>query len=52
MSDPRVLKAQELAKQGDKKLSKWIYLGGNKYEDAKDLFEKAANMYKMCKECK
>lgn len=50
MSDPRIQKALDLVKQGDKKLSKWVYFG-QRYEDAKDCYEKAANLFKLTKQC-
>ena len=34
------------------KILKSFRLFGNKYDDAVEKFEKAANLYKMAKECK
>lgn len=50
MSD-QISKGLEFEKKADKKLSGWG-LFGSKYEDAGDLFEKAANCYKLAKSCK
>ncbi|CAH1446693.1 unnamed protein product [Lactuca virosa] len=47
MSD-QISKGLEFEKKADKKLSGWG-LFGSKYEDAGDLFEKAANCYKLAK---
>ncbi|XP_076953437.1 alpha-soluble NSF attachment protein-like [Bidens hawaiensis] len=47
MSD-QIVKGEELEKQADKKLTDWKFFG-NKHEDAADLFEKAANFYKIGK---
>ncbi|RDX79196.1 hypothetical protein CR513_40413 [Mucuna pruriens] len=41
-------KAEEFAKKAEKKLSGWG-LFGSKYEDAADLFDKAANSFKLAK---
>ncbi|XP_077216047.1 alpha-soluble NSF attachment protein 2-like [Tasmannia lanceolata] len=41
-------KGEELEKKAEKKLSGWG-LFGSKYEDASDLFDKAANSYKLSK---
>ncbi|TKY47603.1 Alpha-soluble NSF attachment protein [Spatholobus suberectus] len=41
-------KAEEYEKKAEKKLSGWG-LFGNKYEDAADLFDKAANSFKLAK---
>ncbi|GJT03963.1 alpha-soluble NSF attachment protein-like protein [Tanacetum coccineum] len=47
MSD-QIAKGLEFEKKAEKKLSGWG-LFGSKYEDAGDLFEKAANCYKLAK---
>lgn len=46
----QVSKAEEFEKKAEKKLSGWA-LFGSKYEDAADLFEKAANSFKLAKSC-
>jgi len=45
--------AQELVAKADKKAtsSSWFF-GGNKYEEAAELYTKAGNIYKMAKRCK
>lgn len=45
--------AQELVAKADKKAtsSSWFF-GGNKYEEAAELYTKAANIFKMAKRCK
>ena len=45
-------KAQELFDSAEKKLKKWFSLGGNKYEEAAELFEKSGNQFKLAKEWK
>lgn len=50
MSD-QIAKGLEFEKKAEKKLNGWGLLG-SKYEDAGDLFEKAANCYKLAKSCK
>ncbi|KAJ0525637.1 putative NSF attachment protein [Helianthus annuus] len=47
MSD-QIAKGEDFEKQADKKLSDWKFFG-NKHEDAADLYEKAANFYKIGK---
>lgn len=45
-------RAAELVAKADATLKKWTYfLGGDKHEDALELYEKAANLYKMSKNC-
>lgn len=45
-------KAQDLVKRADKKLNSFGLFGfGSKYEDAADLYEKAANQFKLAKAC-
>lgn len=43
-------KAEDFEKKAEKKLSGWG-LFGSKYEDAADLFDKAANSFKLAKSC-
>lgn len=45
--------AQELIAKADKKVtsSSWFF-GGNKYEEAAELYTKAGNIYKMAKRCR
>lgn len=43
-------KGEEFEKKAEKKLSGWG-LFGSKYEDAADLFDKAANCFKLAKSC-
>lgn len=45
MSD-QIAKGQEFEKKADKKLNGWGFFG-SKFEDAGDLYEKAANSYKL-----
>jgi len=50
MADPVVTKARELVAKGEKKLASWFAsFSGNKYEDAEELFKKAANQFKVAK---
>ena len=52
MADPVVTKARELVAKGEKKLASWFAsFSGNKYEDAEELFKKAANQFKVAKSC-
>ena len=44
-------KAKELIDKADKKLKSWLSFGGNKYEDAEELYTKAANQLKVAKQC-
>ena len=45
-------KAQELIAKADKKLTSWFAsLSGSKYEDAEELYTKAANQLKVIKSC-
>ena len=44
-------KAQELATRADKRLKSFSLFGGNKYEEAADMYEKAANQFKLAKAC-
>jgi len=46
----QLTKAEEFEKKAEKKLAGWG-LFGSKYEDAADLFEKAANSFKLAKSC-
>jgi len=43
-------KALALVEKAEKKLASWSLFGGNKYEDAAELFIKAANLFKVSKE--
>ena len=43
-------RGQEAKAKAEKKLSGWG-LFGNKYEDAADLYEQAANAFKLAKQC-
>lgn len=49
MSD-QISRGEEFEKKAEKKLSGWG-LFGSKYEDAAELFEKAANAFKLAKSC-
>ena len=44
-------KADALVAQAKKRLASWLNLTSNKYEDAAELFAKAANLYKASKKC-
>ncbi len=45
-------KADELMAQGDKRTKSISFFGGStKYEDAAELYTKAANSYKIAKKC-
>ena len=45
-------KAAELIAKADKKLTSWFAsLSGSKYEDAEELYSKAANQLKVAKQC-
>jgi hypothetical protein len=46
----QIAKAEEFEKKAEKKLNSWG-LFGSKYEDAADLFDKAANSFKLAKSC-
>jgi hypothetical protein len=43
-------RGDDFEKKADKKLTGWG-LFGSKYEDAADLFDKAANSFKLAKNC-
>jgi hypothetical protein len=45
-----VSEAGQLVKKGEEILSQWIYISGDRNNDAINLFTKAANLYKMEKE--
>ncbi|KAJ4979245.1 hypothetical protein NE237_010025 [Protea cynaroides] len=47
MSD--AARGQEFEKKAEKKLTGWKLFGGSKYEDASELYEKAASSYKLAK---
>lgn len=42
-------KAQEWAAKADKRLKSFSLFGGNKYEEAAEMYEKAANQFKLAK---
>ena len=45
-------KAAELIAKADKKLTSWFAsFSGSKYEDAEELYSKAANQLKVAKQC-
>lgn len=46
----QIARAEEFEKKAEKKLNGWV-LFGSKYEDAADLFDKAANSFKLAKSC-
>lgn len=46
----QLARAEDFEKKAEKKLNSWA-LFGSKYEDAADLYEKAANSYKLAKSC-
>lgn len=46
----QIARGEEFEKKAEKKLNSWSFLG-SKYEDAADLFEKAANCFKLAKAC-
>ena len=46
----QLARGEEFEKKAEKKLSGWG-LFGSKYEDAADLFDKAANCFKLAKSC-
>lgn len=46
----QLAKGEEFEKKAEKKLHGWG-LFGSKYEDASELFDKAANSYKLAKSC-
>ncbi|XP_035829991.1 alpha-soluble NSF attachment protein [Helianthus annuus] len=51
MSDQnQIKKGEDFEKQAEKKLKGWAFFG-SKHEDAADLYEKAANFYKLGKSC-
>ena len=53
MGDPAA-RASELMKKADKKLTGFGLFGGfgNRYEDAAEMYERAANQFKLAKACK
>lgn len=51
MQNAQVNQANQLIIDADKKLKSWWPFGGNKFEDALELYQKAANLYKMTKNC-
>lgn len=46
----QITKGEAFEKKAEKKISGWA-LFGSKFEDAADLYEKAANSYKLAKSC-
>ena len=44
-------KAADWAAKADKRLKSFSLFGGNKYEEAAEMYEKAANQYKLAKAC-
>lgn len=46
----QIAKGQDFEAKADKKLTGWAIFG-SKHEDAAELFEKAANSYKLAKSC-
>lgn len=51
MQNAQVNQANQLVIDAEKKLKSWWPFGGNKFEDALEMFQKAANLYKMTKNC-
>lgn len=47
----QIARAEEFEKKAEKKIGGWGIFG-SKHEDAADLFDKAANAYKLGKSCK
>ncbi|KAJ4970545.1 hypothetical protein NE237_003644 [Protea cynaroides] len=47
MSD--AARGEEFENKAEKKINGWSFLGGSKYEDAAELYEKAASSYKLAK---
>ena len=50
-TDGAAARALDFVKKADKRLTAFSLFGGNKYEDAADLLEKAATQYKLAKCC-
>ena len=46
----QMAKGEDMEKKAEKKINGWG-LFGSKYEDAGDLYDKAANCYKLAKSC-
>ena len=46
----QLARGEDFEKKAEKKLNSWG-LFGSKYEDAADLFDKAANCFKLAKSC-
>lgn len=46
----QIAKGDDFEKKAEKKINGWG-LFGSKYEDAADLYDKAANCYKLAKSC-
>jgi Soluble NSF attachment protein, SNAP len=49
LNSPHAKQAKELVDKAEKTLKSWLYLKGNKTEDALELYQQAANKYKMAK---
>ena len=50
-TDGAAARALDFVKKADKRLTSFSLFGGNKYEDAAELLEKAATQYKLAKCC-
>lgn len=46
-----IQKANDLVEKGNKKLQAWSVFNPSKYDDAAELYDKAANNYKLAKAC-
>jgi len=49
MAASQEAKAYDLVAKAEKRLGSWLNLSGNKYDDAAELYGKAANMFKVSK---
>jgi alpha-soluble NSF attachment protein len=50
MAEPNEKKGDEYMEKAEKALNKWsLFSGNSKYEEAAELFERAANSYKVGK---
>lgn len=50
MGNQDIAKGEEFERKAEKKIKGWG-LFGSKYEDAADLYQKAANSFKLSKSC-
>ncbi len=50
MGDP-ASRASELMKKADKKLNSFGFFSSSKYDDAAEMYERAANQFKLAKAC-